>query len=67
MDAVFSPVSNKAYFKQHGRLYSAPFDSETKTIDFEKVSLVDWFFLTTDEWEDAFNILSIMEEQDEVQ
>ena len=66
MDAVFSPVTNKAYFKKNGRLYNAPFDSETKVIDFEQVSLVDWFFLTPEETEDAFNILSIMEEDNEV-
>lgn len=66
MDAVFSPVTNKAYFKKHGKLYEAPFDSETKIIDFEQVAMVDWFFLTTEEREDAFNILSILEEQNEV-
>lgn len=66
MDAVYSPTTNRAYFKQHGRLYHAPFDLDTKTIDFQQIALVDWFFLTSEEMEDAFVILDIMEEQDEV-
>lgn len=66
MNAVFSPVTNQAYFKQHNKLYRAPFDSETKVIDFEQVAMVDWFFLTTEEMEDAFMVLEILEEQNEV-
>ena len=66
MEAVYSPTTMKAYFKKHGKLYEAPFDEETKVIDFQQVSMVDWFFLTTEEMEDAFMVLDIMEERDEV-
>lgn len=65
MIAVYSPTSNKAYFKQHGKLYSAPYNTETKIIDFEEVFMVDWFFLTPEEMEDAFVALEIMEEQED--
>ena len=66
MEAVFSPVTNKAYFKKHGKLYEAPFDEDTKVIDFTEVSVVDYFFLTSEEFENAMAVLSILEEQDEV-
>ena len=64
MEAVYSPNTMKAYFKRHGKLYEAPFDEETKVIDFQQVSMVDWFFLTQEEMEDAFMVLEIMEERD---
>lgn len=65
MNTVFSPVTNKAYFKYKGKLYNAPFNYETMNIDFEEVSLVDYFFLTEQEFADAMNTLSIMEEYHE--
>lgn len=66
MEAIYSPNTLKAYFKKHNKLYEAPYDVETKVIDFTQVSMVDWFFLTTDEMEDAFMVLDIMEERDEI-
>ena len=66
MEAVYSPNTMKAYFKKHGRLYEAPYDEDTKVIDFTEVSMVDWFFLTAEEMEDAFMVLDIMEERDEI-
>lgn len=67
MNTVFSPVTNKAYFKKHGKLYEAPFDMETKNIDFMEVSVVDYFFLTPEEFENAMVVLGLLEEHDEVQ
>jgi egghead protein (zeste-white 4 protein) len=61
MNTVFSPITNKAYFKKHGKLYEAPFDSESKVIDFTEVGMVDYFFLTTEELEDAFWALVAMQ------
>lgn len=66
MEAVYSPTTMKAYFKKHGKLYHAPYDEETKVIDFQQVGMVDWFFLTQEELEDAFMVLDIMEERDEI-
>lgn len=66
MNTVFSPITNKAYFKKHGKLYEAPFDLDSKVIDFTGISVVDYFFLTTEEFENAMTVLSILEEQDEV-
>lgn len=67
MNTVFSPVTNKAYFKKHGKLYEAPFDMESKNIDFMEVAVVDYFFLTPEEFENAMIVLGLLEEQDEVQ
>ena len=65
-NVVVSQFSNKAYFKNKlGRLCFAPVSSDG-TIDYRESGVVDYFFLTTDEWEEAFNILSILEEDDEV-
>ena len=66
MEAVYSPVTMKAYFKKHGKLYEAPYDENTKVIDFQEVSMVDWFFLTSEEMEHAFTILDIMEERNDI-
>ncbi len=66
MNTVFSPVTNKAYFKKHGKLYEAPFDLESKVIDFTEVAVVDYFFLTSEEFENAMVVLGLLEEQDEV-
>lgn len=66
MNTVFSPVTNKAYFKKHGKLYEAPFDMESKNIDFMEVAVVDYFFLTPEEFENAMIVLGLLEEQDEV-
>ena len=63
---VVSQFTNKAYFKNKlGRLCCAPI-SDTGTIDYREAGVVDYFFLTTDEWEEAFTILDILEEQDEI-
>jgi len=62
MNAIFSPVTNKAYFKKHGKLYEAPFDMETKNIDFMEVAVVDYFFLTPLEFENAMEMLNALEE-----
>lgn len=62
MNAIFSPVTNKAYFKKHGKLYEAPFDMETKNIDFMEVAVVDYFFLTPTEFENAMEMLNALEE-----
>lgn len=67
MEAVYSPTTMKAYFKKHGKLYQAPYDEDSKIIDFTEVAMVDWFFLTQEEMEDAFMVLDIMEERDEIQ
>lgn len=67
MNTVFSPVTNKAYFKKHGKLYEAPFDMETKNIDFMEVAVVDYFFLTPEEFENAMVVLGLLEEYDEIQ
>ena len=67
INVVVSKFSNKAYFKNKlGRLCSAPVSPEG-TIDYREAGVVDYFFLTTDEWEEAFHILDILEETDEVQ
>lgn len=66
MHTVFSPITNKAYFKKHGKLYEAPFDMESKNIDFMEVAVVDYFFLTPEEFENAMEVLSILEEYDEI-
>lgn len=66
-NVIYSQFTNKAYFKNKlGRLCSAPVGDDGKTIDFREAGVVDYFFLTTDEWEEAFHVLSILEEQDEV-
>jgi hypothetical protein len=68
MKSVFSPISNTAFFKSHKKLYNAPMKDEN-TIDFERASKVDYFFLTTEEFEEAMTILSIfdeMEQDDEI-
>jgi guanylate kinase len=62
MNAIFSPVTNKAYFKKHGKLYEAPFDIDTKNIDFMEVAVVDYFFLTPLEFENAMEMLNALEE-----
>lgn len=64
---VISQFSDKAYFKNKlGRLCYAPVSPEG-TIDYREAGVVDYFFLTTEEWEEAFNVLSILEERDEIQ
>jgi DNA-binding transcriptional regulator LsrR (DeoR family) len=67
VDTVFSPITNKAYFKKHGKLYEAPFNEETMDIDFTEVCMVDYFFLTSEEFENAMAVLSILEERNEIQ
>jgi hypothetical protein len=65
-NVIVSQFTDKAYFKNKlGRLCSAPVSSDG-TIDYREAGVVDYFFLTTEEWEEAFNILSILEERDEV-
>ena len=66
-NVILSKFSQKAYFKNKlGRLCSAPINPDG-TIDYREAGVVDYFFLTTDEWEEAFTILDILEEEDEVQ
>lgn len=61
---IVSDFSKKAYFKNKlGRLCSAPVSDDGQTIDYTEARAVDYFFLTTDEWEEAFAILDIMEEE----
>ena len=63
-NVIVSQFSNKAYFKNKlGRLCYAPVNSDG-TIDYREAGVVDYFFLTQDEWEEAFTILDIMEEDD---
>lgn len=65
-NVVLSKFSNKAYFKSKmGRLLSAPIKSDG-TIDYKDSGVVDYFFLTTDELEEAFMVLGILEENDEI-
>jgi hypothetical protein len=66
-NVIVSPISNKAFFKNKlGRLCNAPV-SDDGTIDYREAGVVDYFFLTTDEWVEAFAILDILEERDEIQ
>jgi hypothetical protein len=66
-NVVISKFSNIAYFKnKSGKLCQAPVNTEG-SIDFREASMVDYFFLTTEELEEAFMALEIMEEQDEIQ
>lgn len=63
-NVIVSKFSNKAYFKNKlGRLCYAPISPEG-TIDYREAGVVDYFFLTQDEWEEAFMILDILEEED---
>lgn len=65
-NVIVNKFSNLAYFKnKSGRLFQAPVSPEG-TIDFRESSMVDYFFLTTEELEDAFMALELLEEQDEV-
>ena len=65
-NVIISTFTNKAYFKNKmGRLCYAPV-SEEGTIDYREAGMVDYFFLTTDEWIEAFAILNIFEERDEI-
>ena len=65
-NVVISTFTNKAYFKNKvGRLCYAPV-SDTGTIDYREAGVVDYFFLTTDEWAEAFAVLDILEERDEI-
>ena len=68
METVISPITNKAYFKSHKRLYAAKINNENN-IDFESAERVDYFFLTSEEFEDAMLVLGIFDEreQDEIQ
>lgn len=62
---IVSKFSDKAYFKNKlGRLCYAPI-SDDGTIDYREAGVVDYFFLTTEEWQEAFHILDILEEQDD--
>ena len=63
MKSVLSPISGNAFFIQHKKLYTAPMKNEN-TIDFERADKVDYFFLTTDEFEEAMTILSIFDEME---
>jgi len=56
---------NTAYFKSHKKLYTAPVKNEGKTIDFEKAERVDYFFLTSEEFEKAMMVLDIFDEREE--
>ena len=49
---------------QHKKLYKAPMKDEN-TIDFTQAYKVDYFFLTTDEFEEAMTILSIFDEMEQ--
>ena len=65
-NVVISSFTNKAYFKNKlGRLCQAPVSDEG-TIDYREAGVVDYFFLTTDEWAEAFAVLDILEERDEI-
>ena len=59
---------NTAYFKSHKKLYKAPVINDGKTIDFEQAERVDFFFLTSEDFEKAMMVLDIFDEreQDEV-
>ena len=63
MKSVLSPISGNAFFIQHKKLYTAPMKNEN-TIDFERADKVDYFFLTSDEFEEAMTILSIFDEME---
>ena len=64
-NVIISKFSDKAYFKNKlGRLCYAPISDEG-TIDYREAGVVDYFFLTTDEWAEAFAVLDILEESDE--
>ncbi len=65
-NVIVNRFSNLAYFKNKtGKLCQAPVNTEG-TIDFREASMVDYFFLTTEELEDAFMALELLEEQDEI-
>lgn len=64
MKSVLSPISGNAFFMQHKKLYKAPMKDEN-TIDFTQAYKVDYFFLTTDEFEEAMTILSIFDEMEQ--
>lgn len=69
MDAIISPTTNTAYFKSHKKLYKAPTRNNKETIDFEQAERVDYFFLTSEEFEEVMAVLDIFDEreQDEIQ
>lgn len=55
---------NTAYFKSHKKLYKAPINNGN-TIDFERAERVDYFFLTTDEFEKVMTVLDIFDEREQ--
>ena len=63
METVISPLTNRAYFKSHKRLYFAPINDENN-IDFERAEKVDYFWLTSEDFEEAMAILSIFDERE---
>lgn len=64
-NVVVNKFSNTAYFKnKRGKLCQAPVKDDGG-IDFCEASMVDYFFLTTEELGDAFMALELLEEQDE--
>jgi hypothetical protein len=69
MDTIISPTSDTAYFKSHKKLYKAPIINNRETIDFERAERVDYFFLTSNEFEEVMMVLDIFDEreQDEIQ
>lgn len=65
-NVILSKFSKKAYFRsKNGKLLYAPIKPDG-TIDYRESNVVDYFFLTTDEWEEAFMVLDILEENDEI-
>lgn len=71
MKTILSPISNNYFFMKYKKLYKAPpKDDDQNIIDFSRADRVDYFFLTSDEFEEAMAVLSIfdeMEAEDEVQ
>ena len=64
-ECVISGFTGYGYFKTRAnKLYTAPVLEDGITLDFKEATLVDYFFLTTDEFKDAMAVLSILDERE---